>query len=62
MAKYVCPLCGYVYAEEQGDPENGIDAETLWEDLPDEFVCPLCGAEKEDFEEAVDEIPEDEAF
>ncbi len=48
--KYVCVLCGYVYDEELGDPENGIAPGTKFEDLPDTFVCPLCGAGKENFE------------
>ena len=46
--KYVCTVCGYVYDEEVGDPDNGIEA-TKWEDLPEDFVCPLCGVGKEDF-------------
>lgn len=55
MKKYVCLLCGYVYDEEQGDPDNGIDAGTQWDDIPEDFVCPLCGAGKDDFEEDTDE-------
>lgn len=47
--KYVCDVCGYVYDEELGDPENGIQAGTKWGDLPEDFVCPLCGVGKEDF-------------
>ncbi len=50
MMKYVCLLCGYVYDEELGDPENGIAPGTKFEDLPDTFVCPICGAGKENFE------------
>lgn len=50
MAVYVCELCGYEYDPKAGDPENGIPAGTDFEDLPDDFVCPLCGASKEDFE------------
>ena len=49
--KYVCNVCGYVYDETIGDPDNGIEAGTLWADLPDDFVCPLCGVGKEDFSE-----------
>lgn len=48
--KYVCLICGYVYDEAEGDDENGIEPGTQWEDLPDGFECPLCGAPKEDFE------------
>jgi len=47
--KFKCPVCGYVYDEENGDPENGIDPGTLFDDLPDDWVCPVCGTEKEDF-------------
>ena len=50
--KYVCALCGWEYDEETGSPENGIEPGTAFEDLPEEFVCPLCGAGKEDFEKA----------
>lgn len=50
--KYVCALCGWEYDEEQGSPENGIEPGTGFEDLPEDFVCPLCGADKEDFEKA----------
>lgn len=48
--KYVCKLCGFVYDEAEGDPENGIEPGTKWEDVPEDYVCPLCGASKEDFE------------
>ena len=47
--KYVCSICGWVYDEELGDEENGIPAGTAFEDLPEDFVCPLCGVPKEDF-------------
>ncbi|MGM9653131.1 MAG: rubredoxin [Eubacteriales bacterium] len=48
--KYVCKLCGFVYDEAEGDPDNGIEPGTKWEDVPEDYVCPLCGASKEDFE------------
>ena len=51
MKKYVCSICGYVYDEAKGDPDNGIAPGTKWEDRPDDFVCPLCGADKDVFEE-----------
>ena len=51
MAKYVCTVCGYVYDEATGDPDNGIAPGTKWEDVPDDFPCPLCGVGKEDFAE-----------
>ena len=50
MEKYICNVCGYVYDPEKGDPENGIKPGTSFEDLPDDWVCPVCGAGKEEFE------------
>ena len=50
MKKYTCP-CGYAYDEALGDPENGIPAGTKWEDLPEDWTCPVCGLSKELFEE-----------
>jgi len=50
MDKYVCTVCGYVYDPEKGDPDNGIQPGTAFEDLPEDWTCPLCGAKKEDFE------------
>ncbi|MBE6143477.1 MAG: rubredoxin [Erysipelotrichaceae bacterium] len=50
MKKYVCLVCGFVYDEELGDPENGIAPGTKFEDLPEDYVCPLCGVGKEEFE------------
>lgn len=59
--KHVCALCGYVYKDNEGDVENGVPAETDFEDIPADWVCPLCGASKEDFELVEDEdIDEDE--
>ncbi len=51
MKKYVCIVCGYVYDEESGDPDNGIVPGTRFGDLPDDFLCPLCGVGKDQFEE-----------
>ena len=48
--KYVCTLCGFVYDEELGDPDNGIAPGTKFEDLPEDYVCPLCGADKSMFQ------------
>ena len=48
--KYVCNICGYVYDEELGDMENDIEAGTKWDELPEDFVCPLCGHDASDFE------------
>ena len=50
MKKYVCVLCGYEYDPKVGDPDNGIDEGTDFEDLPADWTCPLCGAGKDDFE------------
>ena len=47
--KYVCELCGYEYDETIGDPDAGIPTGTAWADVPDDYVCPLCGAGKEAF-------------
>ncbi|MHB1126343.1 MAG: rubredoxin [Bacillota bacterium] len=50
MKKYNCTICGYVYDPEIGDPDGGIEPGTPFEDLPDDWVCPVCGVGKEDFE------------
>ena len=47
--KLVCGLCGYVYDPEVGDPENGVEPGTAWKDVPEDWVCPLCAAGKEEF-------------
>lgn len=47
--KYVCDICGFVYDESAGDPDNNITPRTKWEDLPEDWVCPLCGVGKENF-------------
>jgi flavin reductase (DIM6/NTAB) family NADH-FMN oxidoreductase RutF/rubredoxin len=52
MKKYVCTVCGYVYDPAQGDPDSGIAAGTAFEDLPDDWTCPICGAAKDAFEPA----------
>ncbi len=49
MKKYTCNVCGYVYDPGAGDPENGVAAGTAFENLPDSWVCPVCGAPKTDF-------------
>jgi rubredoxin/flavin reductase (DIM6/NTAB) family NADH-FMN oxidoreductase RutF len=48
--KYVCKVCGWVYDPEIGDPDGGIKPGTEFEDIPDNWVCPVCGAAKSDFE------------
>lgn len=51
MKNYECQVCGYIYDPVNGDPENNIAPGTAFEDLPDDWICPMCGAEKEDFSE-----------
>jgi rubredoxin len=50
MDKWECTACGYVYDPRKGDPEHGVPPGTAFEDLPDGWVCPECGAEKNLFE------------
>lgn len=49
MKKYVCDVCGYIYDPYDGDPDNGIAPNTPFEDIPDDWTCPLCGVGKENF-------------
>ena len=51
MMKYVCHICGWIYDEALGDADQGIAAGTKFNDLPEHFVCPLCGAGKDEFSE-----------
>ena len=57
MDKYVCSVCGYVYDPAEGDPDNGIEPGTKFDDLPDDWECPVCGAGKSDFEKAEKTMP-----
>ena len=50
MKKWVCTLCGWEYDPEVGDPDGGIEPGTAFEDIPDDWVCPVCGASKDDIE------------
>lgn len=50
MDRYVCNVCGYIYDPAEGDADGGIAAGTAFADLPDTWVCPVCGAEKSEFE------------
>jgi len=50
LAKYQCTVCGYIYDPEKGDPDGGIAPGTPFEEIPDDWVCPVCGAEKDRFE------------
>jgi rubredoxin len=54
MQKWVCTVCGYLYDPEKGDPENGVAPGTPFEKLPADWMCPVCGAQKEDFEKSSD--------
>ena len=49
MKEYTCGVCGYVYSEADGDPDNGIDPGTKWENVPEDYVCPVCGVGKDQF-------------
>jgi len=49
MKKYVCDVCGYIYDPAEGDKDGGIKPGTAFEDLPADWVCPMCGASKDDF-------------
>jgi rubredoxin len=49
MEKWRCDICGYVYEPETGDPDGGIEANTPFENIPDDWVCPVCGAAKDQF-------------
>ena len=52
MREYVCGVCGYVYREADGCPDSGVSPGTVWADVPEDFVCPLCGVGKEMFDPA----------
>jgi len=52
-ARYVCSVCGYVYDPAKGDPDGGIAPGTKFEDIPDSWVCPVCGADKSKFEKKI---------
>ncbi len=52
MKKYVCEVCGWEYDPEAGCPEAGIAPGTPWEEVPADFVCPVCGVGKDEFAEA----------
>jgi len=49
MDKWVCSVCGYVYDPQDGDPDNEIEPGTSFDDLPDDWTCPVCGATKDLF-------------
>jgi rubredoxin len=49
MEKYKCVICGYIYDPEQGDLSGGIEPDIAFADLPEDYICPVCGAGKEEF-------------
>jgi len=51
MTKYECNVCGYIYDPDLGDPENSIPPGTPFENLPEDWLCPVCSVGKEDFSE-----------
>ncbi|MCT8977190.1 rubredoxin [Clostridium sp. CX1] len=50
MDSYICKVCGYIYDPEVGDPDAGVNPGTAFEDLPKDWLCPLCGVGTEEFE------------
>ncbi len=50
MSKYVCTICGYIYDPTEGDPDNGVDVGTAFDNVSNDWVCPPCGATKDMFE------------
>ncbi len=51
VVKWKCTVCGYVYDPEKGDPDGGIEPGTTFDQLPEDWLCPICGAAKDEFEE-----------
>jgi len=49
LKKWECMVCGYIYDPDKGDPDNGVEPGTKFEDVPDDWVCPVCGASKDQF-------------
>ena len=49
--RYVCTVCGYIYEEAAGDPDHGVAPGTAWADVPEDYVCPLCGVGKDMFDQ-----------
>ncbi len=50
MEKWRCTVCGYIYDPAEGDADGGVEPGTAFEDIPEDWVCPVCGAPKDDFE------------
>ena len=60
MSKYVCTVCGFIYDEEEGEPESDIERGTPWDEVPEDYICPVCGAGKDYFEEDIEIVDDDE--
>jgi len=52
MEKWICTVCGWEYDPSIGDPGNGVEAGTTFEDIPDDWICPVCGVGKDSFEKS----------
>ncbi len=52
MKKYICEVCGYIYDPAEGDPDNDVEPGTAWSDVPEDWLCPVCGVSKDEFTEA----------
>jgi len=50
VAKYKCMVCGYIYDESEGDPGHNVSPGTSWGQVPEDWVCPVCGVDKDQFE------------
>lgn len=50
MRKFICLVCGYIYDEAEGWPDDGISPGTKWEDIPEDWCCPECGSTKDEFD------------
>ncbi len=57
---YICQLCGYIYDPKLGDPDNNVEPETEFDELPEDWVCPLCAAGKEDFEHTDESLSDED--
>jgi rubredoxin len=57
MQKYVCDICGYIYDPAEGDPDSGIEPGTPFEEIPDDWACPQCGATKSQFSPLEQGVP-----
>ena len=56
MQKYECKVCGYIYDPEKGDPDSGIKPGTPFEEIPEDWSCPVCGATKSQFEPVKEKV------